>query len=160
MFPGHAIYPLPNKKVGYRRFEDDFVKKRMVLLEKFMNIIMESEVYKSSEALIVFLNQKERDVFENKMKEYNNMSGPVYVEDMKSLTGKVEVADDPNEDKYFNNIANYLNIQSILLRKVNISLKNYHTHICNAYISLEEAEMNFSALAKLNKRVYMVIIFL
>lgn len=155
-FPGHVVPPLPSKKTGSRRFENDFVLKRMNLLQNFMAILCDSEYFKSSEALIAFLYQKDRTVFENKMKEYNSMQVSQYVEDFKTFSGKVNIVIDENNEKYFNNTSKYFSIQDTLLQKINNSMKNYYLNMTNAYINLEDAEKDFEALSRLNKRVLMV----
>lgn len=40
--PGHVVPPLPNKKIGSRRFEVDFIEKRMKFLSMFMDAVMEN----------------------------------------------------------------------------------------------------------------------
>ena len=40
-FAGHVVPPIPNKKSGGRRFEKDFIEKRMKFLQKFMSAIIE-----------------------------------------------------------------------------------------------------------------------
>ena len=50
--PGLYCPPLPGKKLGSRRFENDFVVKRMTYLNKFLNDIVENEIFKASEVLI------------------------------------------------------------------------------------------------------------
>ena len=54
LFPRLFIPPIPGKKVGNRRFESDFIEKRMKFLQMFIDEIMENEELKSSEALIAF----------------------------------------------------------------------------------------------------------
>jgi hypothetical protein len=66
---GHVVPPIPNKKSGGRRFEKDFIEKRMKFLQKFMSAIIENEIYKASEPLIAFLSMTDHNQFEAKMKE-------------------------------------------------------------------------------------------
>ena len=83
--PGLYCPPLPGKKLGSRRFENDFVVKRMKYLNKFMNDIMENEIYKASEILISFLSINDREQFENKKKGFDSMKSPERVEEYYSL---------------------------------------------------------------------------
>ena len=53
---GYVVAPLPNKKIGSRRFEVDFIEKRMKMLQKFMDVIMVNELFKASEPLNAFLS--------------------------------------------------------------------------------------------------------
>ena len=70
LYPGFNVPPLPNKKMGTRRFDLDFVNKRMKFLELFINGVCENESFKASELLVTFLSCTDRNKFENKMKEY------------------------------------------------------------------------------------------
>lgn len=158
-FPGHLVPPLPSKKVGSRRFEDSFVGKRMKFLEKFLVSVCENEIYKTSEALIAFLSFNDRQMFENKMKELNNILPPLYIEDIKTFEGKVKVIDQDDNEKYFSNISRYFVLQNQVLDRLNGNLKNYHMNIKSACGNLVEIQKDFDTLVTLNSRVMMVIVF-
>jgi len=155
-FPGHMIPPLPSKKVGSRRFEMDFIEKRMNFLQKFLNVICESEFFKSSEALISFLSIADRTIFDHKIKELNSYQASEYVEDMKTFNGKLTIVDDEENEKYFNNTSTFFMLQTQLLERIQISMKNYILNTTNACINLEDAEKDFQTLSKLNSKVLMV----
>ena len=53
--PGYMIPPLPSKKIGSRRFELDFIAKRMKFLQKFIDAVVENEIFKANEPLKAFL---------------------------------------------------------------------------------------------------------
>lgn len=159
-FPGLLIPPLPYKKLGSRRFEDDFVNKRMIFLTKFLNVICQSENFKTTEALIAFLSYTDRVIFENKMKELSNIQQPQYVEDFKTFDAKLQIVDDQDNEKYYQNINNYFNIQTQLYDRINYSLKNFTKNITNACVNLEEISKDFKTLEVLNTRVLMVIFLL
>jgi hypothetical protein len=159
-FPGLVIPPLPYKKIGSRRFEEDFIQKRLLFLTKFLNVICESEYFKTSEALIAFLSFPDRVIFENKMKELSNIQPPQYVEDFKTFESKVHIVDDEENEKYYQNINNYFNIQIQLYDRINYSLKNFTKNLTNACINLEEISKDFNTLQVLNTRVLMVNILL
>ena len=55
-FPSFYVPPLPNKKMGNRRFDQDFIVKRMKFLNLFINNLVQSESFKSSEILVSFLS--------------------------------------------------------------------------------------------------------
>ena len=50
-FPSFYVPPLPNKKLGNRRFEQEFIIKRMKFLNLFINNLVQSESFKCSEIL-------------------------------------------------------------------------------------------------------------
>ena len=110
--PGQVVPPLPNKKIGNRRFEEDFLEKRMKFLQKFMDAVMINEIFKASEPLTAFLSVTDRNQFEAKMKELSSFQPSPYIEEMKTFSGNVVIAsgeEDENE-KYFTNISNYFRI--------------------------------------------------
>ena len=63
-FPSYNIPPLPNKKMGNRRFNLNFIMKRMKFLNLFINNVVQSEDFKASEILIAFLSYTDRGKFE------------------------------------------------------------------------------------------------
>ena len=85
LYPRLFIPPIPGKKTGQRRFEQDFINKRMKLLQLFLDEITENEELKASEALSAFLSFTDRSQFERKMKELNNYIPSQYCEDLKTL---------------------------------------------------------------------------
>ena len=66
-FPRILIPPIPGKKVGNRRFEQDFIEKRMKFLQIFIDKVMQNETLKSSEALYAFLSFGDRVQFDRKI---------------------------------------------------------------------------------------------
>ena len=88
-FPSFYVPPLPNKKIGNRRFEKDFIIKRMKFLNLFINNLVKSESFKCSEILISFLSYEDRGKFDSKFKEFMTQQPSSYVEEYKTLDGKV-----------------------------------------------------------------------
>ena len=109
--------------MGNRRFDSDFIAKRMKFLELFINSVVENETYKASEALVCFLSYTDRGKFETKMKEYNSFQPSNYVEEYKTLDGKAIISHDEGNEKYFTNISKYFRLQSQLLSKLNFNIK-------------------------------------
>ena len=106
-FPNNLIPPLPGKKMGGRRFELDFVSKRMHFLNEFLNNLVSIEEFKASDFLVSFLSTADRTQFEYKMKEVNNyLNPPLYIEDIKTLSGKIKIFND-NNLQMFKIISNY-----------------------------------------------------
>ena len=154
-FPSYNIPPLPNKKMGNRRFDLDFIMKRMKFLNLFINNVVESEDFKASEILIAFLSYTDRGKFDSKFKEYQSQIPSSYVEDYKTLEGKVIISHDQGNEKYFTNINKYFRLQSQIFQKLNLSLKNFYngmTAVCN---HLEEVHKYFEIMHVLNTRVLM-----
>jgi hypothetical protein len=148
--------PLPNKKVGNRRFEDDFIEKRRKSLQNFINLILKNEVIKCCDFVYVFLSQKDRQIFDMKNKEFSNMQPPIYIEDIRTFDGKIKIIDDDDNEKYYKNIMRYLNVQNTIFNRMNESFKNFIINYSAAMENLEEIESDFSCLRKLNVKVSMV----
>ena len=156
-FPNNLIPPLPGKKIGGRRFELDFVSKRMHFLNEFLNNLVAVEEFKASDFLIAFLSIADRSQFEYKMKEINNLPlPPMYVEDIKTLSGKIKIFNDNNlNDQYFSNVQNYFKLQNQLLEKLNEDLKFFYKTMNAAVTNLENVQKDFEFLHLLNSQVHM-----
>ena len=110
-YPRILIPPIPGKKVGNRRFEEDFIEKRMKFLQIFIDEIMKNETLKSSEALYAFLSFGDRTQFDRKVKELNSIIPSQYCEDLKTLEGKLTVLNDDFNENYYINVNNYFKLQ-------------------------------------------------
>ena len=154
-FPSYNIPPLPNKKIGNRRFDLDFIMKRMKFLNLFINNVVQSEDFKASEILKAFLSYTERGKFESKFKEYQSQIPSSYVEDYKTLEGKVVISHDEGNEKYFTNISKYFRLQAQIFQKLNTSLKNFYNSMTQVCDNLEEVHKYFEIMHVLNTRVLM-----
>ena len=156
-FPHNLIPPLPGKKIGGRRFELDFVSKRMHFLNEFLNNLVAVEEYKASDFLVSFLSITDRNQYEYKMKEVNNYTKPpMYIEDVRTLTGKVKIFNDNNlNEQYFSNVQNYFKLQNQLLEKLNEDLKFFYKTMSAAVTHLENVQKDFEFLHLLNSQVHM-----
>lgn len=106
----------------------------------------------------VFLNQQDRQIFEAKVKEFNGMQQPQYIEDIKTFDGKVKIVDDEDNEKYYRNINRYLSVQSGIFLRMNEAFKSFINNYSAAMENLEEIEYDFQSLKKLNIKVSMVLI--
>ena len=154
-FPSYNIPPLPNKKMGNRRFDMDFILKRMKFLNLFINNVVKNEDFKASEILIAFLSYQDRGKFESKFKEYQTQIPSPYIEDYKNLEGIVKISHDDVNQKYFANISKYFRLQGQILQKLNFSLKSFYNNMTSACNDLTEVYKYFDILHVLNTRVLM-----
>ena len=154
-FPSFYVPPLPNKKMGNRRFDQDFIVKRMKFLNLFINNLVQSESFKSSEILMAFLSYEDRGKFESKFKEYTTQQPSSYVEEYKTLDGKVTISHDEGNEKYFTNINKYFRLQGQILDRLNFSLKMFFNNMNQVSESLQDVQKNFEILHVLNTRVLM-----
>ena len=154
-FPSFYVPPLPNKKMGNRRLEQSFIVKRMKFLNLFINNLVQSESFKASEILMSFLSYEDRGKFESKFKEYQTQQPSAYVEEYKTLDGKVTISHDEKNEKYFTNINKYFRLQGQILDRLNFSLKTFYHNMNAVNESLQDVTKNFEILHVLNTRVLM-----
>ena len=153
-YPRLLIPPLPEKKIGNKRFKPDFIERRMKFLQLFMNDLVKNESFKANEALTIFLNFNDHSQFEKKMKELNNYIYPSNFEDTKSVSGKVyTLENDYSCDKYLTNVFNFFKAQKQIFLKLNSALKSYCRLIASACQNLEEISKSFEELYNLNANI-------
>ena len=154
--PGQVIPPLPNKKIGKKRFEKDFIARRMGYLQKFIDSVMSNEHFKASPPLIPFLSFSERGLFESKMKELSSYVPSPYVEEFKTFDGKVILAAQMQDnEKYFGKISQYFQNQDILFDRLRENLKRYYHGVKACTQILEEIKKDYETFYILNDRVCM-----
>ena len=154
-YPSFHVPPLPSKKIGNRRFDLDFIMKRMKFLNLFLNNLVKREEFKASEILMAFLSYTDRGKFEAKFKEFQTQVPSSYVEDYKNLEGKITISHDEGNEKYFNNISKYFRLQRQIFQKLNHGLKMFYNSLTSACESLQEVHKYFEIMHVLNTRVLM-----
>ena len=155
--PGHLIPPLPSKKIGPRRFELDFIAKRMKFLQKFIDDVTENEILKASEPLKAFLSMVDKNQFSAKMKELSSYLPSPYVNEYRTFDGEIEIdkPDEGEKEKYFVNITNYFKIQTQLFDNLKTNFKSLHKSLTNSCYALNDIQRDFQTLHLLNVRVMM-----
>ena len=149
-YPFHKIDPLPYKKNGSKRYNEDYIHKRIKHLNDFINNIIKNEVFKASDILVSFLSLEDKDKFGNKFKELNNQNYEIDVDQFKTFNGKLIILHDEKNEKYFNNIYTYLNLQKEAFIKLNENLKSFNKNMDEATKNINEIVNNFDILYKLN----------
>ena len=153
LYPTTFIPQLPKKKIGNRRFEEDFIEKRMKGLQFFLDEVLKNEKLKSADPLVSFLSC-ERSFFEQQMKVLIPKNINVdSILGIKSFSGKIVVADLDNEffnnsSNYFNTVETFFNSQTALIKKIKENLNNYNIHMVEACKNLEQVENGFTALSQ------------
>ncbi|MCQ2819613.1 MAG: hypothetical protein MJ252_20305 [archaeon] len=154
-YPRLMVPPIPSKKMGSRRFEEDFIKKRMSFLQKFIDSVMTSEDFKTSEALIGFLSITDRNQFDSKMKELTSYQPSPYIEDLKTLSGKLTVEYNESNEKYYSNVFNYFRLQGQLYERLNYNMKQFYNSMTDAVTNLQEVQKDLETLHLLNSKIQM-----
>jgi sorting nexin-7/30/sorting nexin-8 len=152
MFPTILLPQLPKKKIGNRRFENDFVEKRIKGLQDFLDEILKNEIIKTAEPLISFLSLTERGFFEQQMKiltpKILNIDN---IGSIASFECKIEVADMEDEQynnnkNYFNSVETFFNLSAEEIKNIKSNLKEYNINMILASQNLEQVENGFSRL--------------
>ena len=151
LFPTRMIPQLPKKKIGNRRFENDFIEKRIKGLQNFLDGILNDDIIKTAECLISFLSFTERNFFEQQMKIINPKNINIdNVLNIKSFNGKIEIADMENEEynnkNYFTSVETFFNAQEDEIKNIKKNLKEYNLNILLACKNLEQIENGFNRL--------------
>jgi hypothetical protein len=154
-YPSFYVPPLPQKKIGNKRFTDSFVQKRMKFLNQFINNVCQSESFKASEILLSFLSYTDRGKFESKFKEFQTRTLSPYVEEYKTLDGIISITLDESNEKYFKNTNKYFSLQESILDKVEYNLKNLNHNMKVIAELIKVIQKNFEVLHVLNTRVMM-----
>ena len=156
VFPLELTPPLPAKKIGSRRFEMDFVSKRMNNLNIFLNKVLKNETFKTSDALVCFLSIQDRERFEDKKKEINSYPYDFSIQGLKTIDGKILISDDDYvNEKYFSNISNYFYLQNEIYDKLNEDLSSFNKSIISSVEYLSGIQKDFELLHLLNSKVSM-----
>ena len=152
--PRYFIPPLPEKKIGGKRFKPNFIEKRMRILQIFMNEITCNETFKTNDALVSFLSMGDHNTFEKKMKELNSKSFNQNFEDIKTLTGKINVLQqDAESDEFLSKVSTFYKNQKQILCKLSNSLKNLYRNTQTVCQNLEEIAKSFEELEKINNNM-------
>ena len=156
-FPRIFVPPIPGKKIGGRRFENDFVLDRMKYLNIFLDKIINNETFKTSNELFSFLTVVDRGQFEDYKKlSEGDVYTPVNVEDVRTIDGKLKISLDlEREEKYFININKYLELQNKIYERLNDDLKSFHKCMKEAVENLAGVQKDLELLHLLNSRVCM-----
>ena len=158
LFPAESVPQLPKKKLGSRRFQQDFIVKRQKRLQVFLDKVLQRENFKSCEPLVTFLSCPDRIFFENQMKILNpRVLAPSSIGGIKTFDGKIKVIDFESgnyvsNNNLFNNINVFFKLQADALKQVHKSLTNFNESMATACASLEEVENSFQKLTLLSSR--------
>lgn len=151
-FPRYLIPPLPEKKLGNKRFQSEFIEKRMKILQLFIDEVTCNETLKSNEALVAFLFISDHKAFEARMKELMNKNlNNNNFEEIKTMNGKVNILEQDNySDLFLTKINNFFKNQKQIFNKLNNALKSYYRNSQIICQNLEDITKNLEDLEKIN----------
>lgn len=113
---------MPKKNFG-DQFKEVFISKRMRSLEKFMQTLILDPMIKNSQILFDFLTIESEQEFNAKKAEYNKLRSPVYLNEIRSLTGEINLSISNERETAFNNIKENGNQNEQLLKRATMAYK-------------------------------------
>ena len=119
----NCVIPPLCKKNYSDRFSEVLISKRTRAIERFMNGILIHPLMKTSEIFYNFISMQKEEDFEKKKKEYNRLSSPVILNQVKSLTGELKVTVSKEKEIYFQNIKDNCDLNEELFQKITKSYK-------------------------------------
>ena len=146
------VPPLPDKQLANKKLDKDVNEKRMKFLNYFIHHLVESEVFKASEILYVFLSYTDRGKFESRFKEYSSQQPSSYVEEYKTFDGKLTISLDQEKEKYFINISKYFKVQGKILDSLNNNFKSLYENMNMVCENLKDIQKCYEILYKLSMK--------
>ena len=90
IYSGYVLGQIPKKKTG-KKFEKDFLNKRMKVLQSFLNDILKHPLLKTSELLFQFLSLSQKE-WKTKIASKSALPGPKEVSECRTLEGIANVS--------------------------------------------------------------------
>ena len=146
LYPGNILPPIPRKKYNVvDRFNEIETEKRKKGLEIFLNYLLNDSLIRNCSLLEDFLKLNEENF--NNMKK-NVKLKPLFLNEIKSLNGKIKININKENENNINIIKTYLNENEILFKKIGYSLKMLNLEFNSVIIRLKELSELFSLLFK------------
>ena len=126
-------------KVTKDKHDDNFIKKRMRFLERFINYIIKDETIKTSQILYDFLTIKNYEEFINKKKQYEKIKifNFIDIKDRKSLSGELNIKIKKEKETYLENVKDNTIYNSNLFKKLNSNFKTLNDEFSHVIKRLE-----------------------
>ena len=126
-------------KVTKDKHDDNFIKKRMRFLERFINYIIKDETIKTSQILYDFLTIKNYEEFINKKKQYEKIKifNFIDIKDRKSFSGELNIKINKEKETYLENVKDNTIYNSNLFKKLNSNFKTLNDEFSHVIKRLE-----------------------
>jgi hypothetical protein len=166
---GYVIPPVPQKK-NKGKFENDFIRKRMYFLEKFLNSCVANEEFKSNKFLYFFLHLEDENQFKVKRKEGDALRKVAKLEEVSNLAGEIPLDINANLKYYAAHAGELFNQTDPIYKKVRKLSKqltmdldqvsNTIFSIGECYAALYAATTNFNKNVNMGKNPYLDDVYL
>ena len=136
-------------KVTKDKHDDNFIKKRMRFLERFINYLIKDETIKTSQILYDFLTIKNYEEFCNKKKQYEKIKVFNYIDvkERKTLNGELTIKINKEKETYLENIKDNTIYNGNLFKKLNNNYKSLNDELSLVIKRLE-------IIADIYKQIY------
>ncbi|KAL4463526.1 hypothetical protein ABPG72_014929 [Tetrahymena utriculariae] len=145
-FPGYFIPPLPRRTMA-RKFEPEYLDKRMKILEQFMEAVLESELLRNSSYLEDFLFIQDEAKYRKVAS--NVKDGPIELNQFYSIDGKINCQNSTNFQTYGAAFRNYTQNLTTLYNKAKQLTKEVVKNLDDSQKSLKNLSGVFLDLSKI-----------
>ena len=118
-------------KVTKDKHDDNFIKKRMNFLERFINYIIKDETIKTSQILYDFLTIQKYEDFTIKKKLYEKIKiyNFIDIKERKSIDGELNIKVSKEKEIYLENIKDNTIYNGNLFKKLNTNFKSLNDEL-------------------------------
>ncbi|KAM3130461.1 hypothetical protein pb186bvf_017463 [Paramecium bursaria] len=152
LFPGYIIPPIHKKRT--RNFEEGYLTKRQIFLERFLNNLMDTFELRSNLLLKVFLSCDSQSEFNNFQQSINNSNNIENVHHIRNKDGLLILQQSQQQDQYIHLTNEFFQSQELQFKKIRtLSKKLKQTQLDNALVvyNIGEAFSNmYNSVNKLN----------
>ena len=120
----NCVIPPLCKKNYMEQFNEDFISKRARALERFMNGIAVHPILKNSFIFYYFMSVKDSEEFKQKKVLYEQPFKPKRINDFNNIDGLIKVGLSNENDIYFQNIIDDVEMNESIMSEIIHSYKN------------------------------------
>lgn len=120
--PGSFIPPVPNKKLT-GNFSENFIKKRQLLLNNFIKIILHDPILRSSPDTLIFLKEPDDKILQKYQKSRTKVQRPSNISEILTLNGDT-VCDFNEHSLLFETLTDYLDVSVALESQFKLKVNN------------------------------------
>jgi len=120
----NCVIPPLCKKNYMEQFNEDFISKRARALERFMNGIAVHPILKNSFIFYYFMSVKDSEEFKQKKVLYEQPFKPKRINDFNNIDGLIKVGLSNENDIYFQNIIDDVEMNESIMTEIIHSYKN------------------------------------
>ena len=136
-YPNCIIPPLA-KSSFFVNIDDYTISKRVEVLQKFMTELVTHPLLRNSQILYDFLSIKDKKEFSNKKEVYNALSIPNKIEEMKTLSGEINVEINNKKSAFIETIKKNCENNEELMKKLSKEYKLLNTQIFDVSLKMKD----------------------